>query len=70
MLLARIPHGVTVVKAKGGYSGQDRIIVYVVVSSIELKNAIRLVKEVDPTSFVTVKSRVQVYGRFFTQKVR
>ena len=70
MLLARIPHGVTVVKAKGGYSGQDRIIVYVVVSSIELKNAIRLVKEVDPTSFVTVKSLVQVYGRFFTQKVR
>ena len=70
MLLARIPHGVTVVKAKGGYSGQDRIIVYVVVSSIELKNAIRLVKEVDPTSFVTVKSLVQVYGRFFKQKVR
>ena len=70
MLLARIPHGVTVVNAKGGYSGQDRIIVYVVVSSLEVKSAIRLIKEVDPTSFVTVKSLIQVYGRFFSQKIR
>ena len=70
LLLARIPHGVTVVKAKGGYSGQDRLLVYLVVSSLEVKSAIRLVKEVDPNSFVTVKSLVQVYGRFFTQKVR
>lgn len=70
LLLARIPHGVTVVHAKGGYSGQDRLLVYLVVSSLEVKSAIRLVKEVDPSSFVTVKSLVQVYGRFFTQKVR
>ncbi len=70
MLLARIPHGLTVVKAKGGYSGQDRILIYVVVSSLEVKSAIKLVKEVDPTSFVTVKSLIQVYGRFFSQKVR
>ena len=70
MLLARIPHGVTVVKAKGGYSGQDRLLIYIVVSSLELKSAIKLVKEVDPHSFVTVKSLIQVYGRFFSQKVR
>lgn len=70
MLLARIPHGVTVVNAKGGYSGQDRIIVYVVVSSYELKSAIKLIREVDPTSFVCVKSLNQVYGRFFSRKVR
>ena len=70
MLLARIPHGVTVVKAKGGYSGQDRLLIYIVVSSLELKSTIKLVKEVDPQSFVTVKSLIQVYGRFFSQKVR
>lgn len=70
MLLARIPHGLTVVKAKGGYSGQDRLLIYAVVSSLEMKSAIKLIKEVDPSSFVTVKSLVQVYGRFFSQKVR
>ena len=70
MLLARIPHGVTVVKAKGGYSGQDRLLLYLVVSSLEVRSAIKLVKEVDPQSFVTVKSLIQVYGRFFSQKVR
>ncbi len=70
MLLARIPHGLTVVKAKGGYSGQDRLLIYVVVSSLEMKSAIKLIKEVDPSSFVTVKSLVQVYGRFFSQKIR
>lgn len=70
MLLARIPHGLTVVKAKGGYSGQDRLLIYAVVSSYEMKGAIKLIKEVDPSSFVTVKSLIQVYGRFFSQKVR
>lgn len=70
MLLARIPHGLTVVKAKGGYSGQDRLLIYAVVSSLEMKSAIKLIKEVDPSSFVTVKSLVQVYGRFFSQKIR
>ena len=70
LLLARIPHGVTVVKAKGGYSGQDRLLIYLVVSSLEVKNAIKLVKEIDPQSFVTVKSLIQVYGRFFSQKIR
>ena len=70
MLLARIPHGVTVVHAKGGYSGQDRLLLYIVVSSLEVKSAIKLIKEVDPQSFVTVKSLIQVYGRFFSQKVR
>lgn len=70
LLIARIPHGVTVIKAKGGYSGQDRLLIYIVVSSLELKSTIKLVKEVDPQSFVTVKSLIQVYGRFFSQKVR
>ncbi|MDY6276575.1 MAG: YitT family protein [Bacilli bacterium] len=70
LLLARIPHGLTVVKAKGAYSGQDRLLLYLVVSSLEVKSALKLIKEVDPTSFVTVKSLIQVYGRFFSQKVR
>ena len=70
LLLARIPHGLTVVKAKGAYSGQDRLLLYLVVSSLEVKSALKLIKEVDPTSFVTIKSLIQVYGRFFSQKVR
>ena len=70
LLLARIPHGLTVVKAKGAYSGQDRLLLYLVVSSLEVKSALILIKEVDPTSFVTCKSLIQVYGRFFSQKVR
>ena len=70
LLLARIPHGLTVVKAKGAYSGQDRLLLYLVVSSLEVKSALKLIKEVDPTSFVTCKSLIQVYGRFFSQKIR
>lgn len=70
LLIARVPHGATVVNAKGAYSGQDRIIIYMIVSSLELKATINLIQEVDPQAFVSVKPLYQVYGRFFSQKVR
>lgn len=70
LLLAHIPHGVTTVKAKGAYSGQDRLLVYIIISSLELNNVINLVKEIDPNSFVNVKSLQQVYGRFFSKPIR
>jgi len=70
LLLANIPHGVTTVKAKGAYSGQDRLLVYIIISSLELNKVLALVKEIDPASFVNVKSLQQVYGRFFIKPIK
>lgn len=70
ILLARIPHGATVVKATGAYSDAERTIIYMVVSSLELKQVIQVVNELDPASFVNVTPLQQVYGRFFIRPVK
>lgn len=70
LLLANVPHGATIVKAKGAYSGNDRLIIYLVISTLELKDVIQFIKEIDPTSFVNVTNLQQVYGRFYMRPVK
>jgi len=69
VLIANFPHSTTIVKAKGGYSHADKTIVYMVVSSNEVKRVINLMKKVDPHSFITVTSLVQAYGNFYIKPI-
>lgn len=69
VLIANFPHSTTTMAGKGGYSHADREVVYMVVSSSEVKRVISLVKKVDPHSFVTVTALVQAYGNFFIKPV-
>ena len=69
VLIANFPHSTTTVKAKGGYSHSDRTMVYMVVSSNEVKKVISLVRKVDPHSFVTVTALIQAYGNFYIKQV-
>lgn len=69
VLIANFPHGATVVSGEGAYSHQSRKIVYMVVSSSQVKSVIALTRKVDPHSFVTVTALVQVYGNFFIKPV-
>ena len=69
-LLANIPHGATLVNATGAFSGEPRYIIYMVVSSIELKHTLHLIKDLDPDSFVNVTALQQVVGRFFMRPVK
>lgn len=69
VLIANFPHSTTTVAAKGGYSHSDKTIVYMVVSSNEVKRVVTLVKKVDHHSFVTVTSLVQAYGNFFIKPI-
>ncbi len=70
LLLANIPHGATIVKGTGAYSGNERLIVYLVISTSELKSVIHFIKEIDPQSFVNVTSLQQVVGRFYMKPVK
>ncbi len=70
LLLANVPHGATVIKGKGAYSGNDRLIIYLVISTTELRSVIHFLKEVDPTSFINVTSLNQVYGRFYMKPIK
>ncbi len=69
-LLANIPHGATITHGKGAFSDDERLVIYMVVSSFETKHVVSLIKSLDPDSFVTVTSLQQVYGRFFIKPVK
>jgi len=70
LLLANIPHGATVVNAKGAYSDTERFVIYMVVSTTETKHAIKVIKELDPDSFVNVTSLQQVAGHFHMKTIK
>lgn len=70
LLLANIPHGATLVNATGVYSESDRLIVYIVVSTTEVRKAVKIIKQLDPTSFVSVTALSQVYGNFHMKSIK
>ena len=69
VLIANFPHSTTTVSGKGGYSHAEKEIVYMVVSSSEVKRVIALIKKVDQHAFITVTALVQAYGNFFIKPV-
>lgn len=70
VLIHSFPHGCTIVDGKGGYTGNDRLIIYMVVSYNEVKKAIKVMREVDPNCFVTVINTYQVYGKFYIRPIK
>ena len=68
-LMAHFPHGATIQKAEGAYTHQEEIIVWMVVSSFELKKAVKLARKVDPHVFVSATSLIQVYGNFYIRPI-
>ena len=69
VLIANFPHSTTTVNGKGGYSHADKYVVYMVVSSSEVKRVVDLVRKVDQHAFVTVTSLIQAYGNFFIKPI-
>ena len=69
ILIANFPHSTTIVNAKGGYSHAQKYIVYMVVSSNEVRRVISLVRKIDAHSFITVTSLVQAYGNFYIKPI-
>jgi len=70
VLLSHFPHSATICKGKGAFSGKERTIIYMVVSSSEMKKVISLARKVDDKVFCTVTSLVQVYGNFFIRPIQ
>ena len=70
LLIANIPHGSTVVEAKGGFTENERILIYMVVSTSEIKRSVKIIRELDPQSFVIVQSLHGVYGRFHMRPIK
>lgn len=70
VLMANFHHGCTVVDAKGAFSGEGKKIIYMVVSTYEVKRAIRVIQEADPQAFINCVSVSAVYGRFYVEPIK
>lgn len=58
--------GTTIILAEGGYSRQSLPIVYCVVSKFEIGKIKNIVRDVDPTAFVTISDVSEVLGEGFS----
>jgi len=70
LLIANIPHGATVVNAKGVFTENERLIIYMVVSTTEIKRSVDIIKALDPESFVNITSLQGVYGNFHMKPIK
>ena len=69
VLLSNFPHGATIVNGEGAYSHTPKKIIYMVVSSSQVKDVVHLARRVDPHAFISATALVQVYGNFFIKPV-
>lgn len=69
-LLANVPHGATIIDSKGAFTGEKNYIINMVISSIEERRVVSLIREFDPDSFVNAINLRQVYGRFYIRPVK
>jgi len=70
ILMEKFFHGCTVVQAKGGYTNSVKYIIYMVVSSREVPEVVRHIRQVDPESFIDESPSHQVYGKFFIKPIK
>lgn len=67
-ILQDMDRGVTLLAAKGGYSGEAQELILTVISNRELPRLERLVHQIDPNCFMIVSKVTQVEGRGFSLK--
>lgn len=70
ILVGTLPHGATIIRGEGAYSGNEKFIFSMIVSSYEVKRTIQIIREVDPAAFIQVTELKHVYGRFFLPPIR
>ena len=61
-LVENLEIGVTYIYAKGGYSGQDKTIIYCVVSRLEMAKMKDVIRQIDPRAFMSVVDVHETYG--------
>jgi len=70
ILIGNLPHGATVMNGRGAFTGKEKFILSIVVSSYEVKHTIQVVKEADPSAFIDVFPLQQVLGRFYLPPIK
>lgn len=69
-ILARLDRGVTILRAEGGYSGSERIMLFTAVNRRQVATLRQLVSEADPDAFVVISPSNEVLGEGFKPLTR
>ena len=64
-IFTRLHRGVTIMNARGGYSGEDKSILLCVVTRAEIPRLKDLTKEIDPKAFLIIGQAHEVRGEGF-----
>lgn len=64
-VLKQVGRGLTVLQAQGGFSGEPKPVIYVVVSRTQISSLKRLIADIDPEAFVVVSEAHEVLGEGF-----
>ena len=62
-----LERGVTLLKAQGWYTGQDRNVLLILISQKEFPVLSRVIKDIDPKAFMSVSPTHNVYGEGFEE---
>ncbi|MEH7224541.1 YitT family protein [Bacillus sp. JJ1566] len=68
-ILHRLGRGTTKLKGRGGYTDEEKEVVYVVVTRLEVTKLKSIIQEIDPTAFVTIMDTHEVRGGRFKSAV-
>ena len=63
-LLGNLYRGVTIMDAKGAYTGEKRKVLFTVITRYQLGEVKDMITEVDPTAFVNITQTTEVIGMF------
>ncbi len=66
-LIDKLDISVTYLKGIGGYSGQDKDLIYCVISRLEMAKMLDIIKDIDPKAFVSVVDVHETYGGRFSK---
>lgn len=69
VLIHGFPHSCTLIDAKGGFTGSNVKVIYMVVSKSECKKVVNVIRQVDPKSFISVQKNDDVYGNFYIKPI-
>ncbi|HEY9576894.1 MAG TPA: YitT family protein [Pseudobacillus sp.] len=61
---AKLVRGITVLPAKGAFSGKEREMLMIVITRYELYDLERILKEVDPNAFTNIVETAGIFGFF------
>ncbi|MEI2665480.1 YitT family protein [Rossellomorea sp. LJF3] len=68
-ILQRLGRGTTMLKGRGGYTDNDKEVIYVVVTRLEVTKLKSVVSDVDPDAFITIMSTQETKGARFKSAI-